>query len=55
VIDITPAELSETRWKVMRVFVPELVSMSLPGVPPRNHPRIRDYGGVTNDRPHPLP
>jgi thiazole/oxazole-forming peptide maturase SagD family component len=55
VLDITPAELADTSWKVMRVFVPELVSMSLPGVPPRNHPRIREYGGVVNDRPHPLP
>lgn len=55
VVDITPAELSDTTWKVMRVFVPELVSMCLPGVPPRNHPRIRAHGGVINEWPHPLP
>jgi thiazole/oxazole-forming peptide maturase SagD family component len=54
-LDITPPELDGTPWKVVRVLIPELLSMCLPGMPPRAHPRMVRYGGVTNDRPHPLP
>lgn len=54
-LDITPPELADTPWAVVRVLVPELLSMCLPGFPPRRHPRMRDYGGVTNVVPHPLP
>lgn len=54
-LDITPPELAGTDWKVVRVLIPELLSMCLPGLPPKAHPRMIQYGGVTNDRPHPLP
>ncbi len=54
-LDITPPELADTPWKVMRVLIPELLSMCLPGFPPQDHPRMRTYGGVTNVVPHPLP
>jgi thiazole/oxazole-forming peptide maturase SagD family component len=54
-LDITPPELAGTDWKVVRVLIPELLSMCLPGLPPKAHPRLRSYGGVTNERPHPLP
>lgn len=54
-LDITPPELADTEWKVVRVLIPELLSMCLPGMPPKAHPRMLRYGGVTNDRPHPLP
>lgn len=54
-LDITPPELDGTPWKVVRVLIPELLSMCLPGMPARAHPRIAKYGGVVNDRPHPLP
>jgi len=54
-LDITPPELADTSWKVVRVLIPELLSMCLPGLPAKAHPRIRQYGGVTNERPHPLP
>ncbi|MEV0733034.1 YcaO-like family protein [Polymorphospora sp. NPDC050346] len=54
-LDITPPELAETNWKVVRVLIPELLSMCLPGMPPKAHPRMLSYGGVTNEHPHPLP
>jgi hypothetical protein len=54
-LDITPPELADTPWKVVRVLIPELLSMCLPGLPPKAHPRMRQYGGVTNEYPHPLP
>jgi thiazole/oxazole-forming peptide maturase SagD family component len=54
-LDITPPELADTPWKVVRVLIPELLSMCLPGFPPRAHPRLRQYGGVSNVAPHPLP
>ncbi|HLU46253.1 MAG TPA: hypothetical protein VKZ67_14755, partial [Natronosporangium sp.] len=54
-LDITPPELADTEWKVMRVLIPELLSMCLPGLPAKAHPRMKQYGGVTNELPHPLP
>jgi thiazole/oxazole-forming peptide maturase SagD family component len=54
-LDITPPELAGTDWKVVRVLIPELCSMCLPGLPPREHPRLTALGGVTRDEPHPLP
>ncbi|WP_441247891.1 YcaO-like family protein [Kitasatospora sp. McL0602] len=54
-LDITPPELADTPWKVVRVLIPELLSMCLPGFPASGHPRMRGYGGVTNVVPHPLP
>ncbi|MGV9268188.1 YcaO-like family protein [Kitasatospora sp. NPDC003701] len=54
-LDITPPELADTPWKVVRVLIPELLSMCLPGFPASRHPRMRAYGGVTNVVPHPLP
>jgi len=54
-IDITPPETSRMGWHVMRVFIPELVTMCLPGVPYSEHPRMKEFGGVRNALPHPLP
>nr|MDT0656839.1 YcaO-like family protein [Micromonospora sp. DSM 115978] len=54
-LDITPPELADTPWKVVRVLIPELLSMCLPGLPPKAHPRMAEYGGVVNEHPHPLP
>ncbi|WP_157631316.1 YcaO-like family protein [Catelliglobosispora koreensis] len=54
-LDITPPELADTDWKVVRVLIPELLSMCLPGLPPKAHPRMTRYGGVAYDHPHPLP
>lgn len=53
--EITPIELIGSGWSIMRVFIPELVQLSLPSFPYSKHPRILQYGGVTNNMPHPLP
>jgi thiazole/oxazole-forming peptide maturase SagD family component len=54
-LDITPPETHGRGWKVMRVLLPELVTMCVPGVPYDEHPRLKAYGGVRNGHPHPLP
>jgi len=54
-LDITPPELEETDWSVARVFIPELVQVSLPSFPYSGHPRLLQYGGVRNHLPHPSP
>ena len=54
-LDITPPEVMEKGWSVMRVLIPELCAMCLPGFPFKNHPRLKKYGGVINEYPHPLP
>ncbi|MFJ1704809.1 YcaO-like family protein [Kitasatospora sp. NPDC088346] len=54
-LDFTPPELADTPWRVVRVVVPELLSMCLPGFPPKGHPRMLSHGGVTHVVPHPLP
>jgi thiazole/oxazole-forming peptide maturase SagD family component len=54
-LDITPPELHDTPWKVVRVLIPELLSMCLPGLPSGAHPRMVAHGGVVHEHPHPLP
>lgn len=54
-IDITPPEITGHGLKVMRVFIPELVQLSYPGFPYTRHPRVLQFGGITNDFPHPMP
>lgn len=54
-LDITPVEVMDKGIKVMRVFIPELVQLSYPGLPYSAHPRVIEHGGITNDFPHPMP
>ncbi|MDI6604453.1 MAG: YcaO-like family protein [Thermoanaerobacteraceae bacterium] len=54
-LDMTPPEVSEMGWHVIRVFIPEICGMCLPGFPFGNHPRIKKLGGIKNEFPHPLP
>jgi thiazole/oxazole-forming peptide maturase SagD family component len=54
-LDITPPELEDTGWSVVRVFLPELVQMSLPSFPYSGHPRLAQFGGIRNEYPHPSP
>lgn len=54
-LDITPPDVSEHGWSVARVYIPELVPMSLPGHPYSQHPRIKRFGGIANELPHPVP
>lgn len=55
-LDITPTEIADKDLHVMRVYVPELVQMSMPAFPYSKHPRIIKNGGISNNEfPHPLP
>lgn len=54
-LDVTPPEARGKGWYVMRVFIPELLTMCVPGVPYTQHPRFQDFGGIVNEYPHPLP
>lgn len=54
-LNITPPELQHTDWTVARVFIPELVQVSLPSFPYSAHPRLLKFGGVKNPLPHPAP
>jgi thiazole/oxazole-forming peptide maturase SagD family component len=54
-LDVTPPETCDRGWKVIRVLIPELVTMCVPGVPYSAHPRIKAFGGIRNEYPHPLP
>lgn len=54
-LDVTPPEAREKGWYVMRAFIPELVTMCIPGVPYSEHPRFKKFGGIDNEYPHPLP
>ncbi|WHL22833.1 YcaO-like family protein [Streptococcus iniae] len=54
-LDITPPEASEKGWYVTRVLTPELLEMCIPAFPFANHPRMRQFGGVTNEFVHPMP
>ncbi|OEJ14469.1 streptolysin associated protein SagD [Brachyspira hampsonii] len=55
-LDITSAEISDKDLHVIRVYIPELVQMSMPAFPYSKHPRIINNGGISNNEfPHPLP
>lgn len=55
-LDITPVEIYDKGLHVIRVYVPELIQMSMPAFPYNKHPRIIDNGGISNNEfPHPLP
>lgn len=55
-LDITPTEIADKDLHVMRVYVPELVQMSMPAFPYSKHHRIIKNGGISNNEfPHPLP
>jgi hypothetical protein len=51
---ITLPEFLGLNLEVVRVVIPELITLSLPSFPPRFHPRFNISGGVINNEPHPL-
>lgn len=55
VIDITTPDVASLGFRVVKAFIPELTQMSLPSYPYSCHPRVKKYGGVKNEYPHPLP
>ncbi|KRU24278.1 thiazole/oxazole-forming peptide maturase SagD [Clostridium sporogenes] len=54
-LDLTPPETRDKGWYVMRVMIPELIEMCIPEFSFENHPRMKKYGGVINEYPHPMP
>ena len=54
-INVTTPDVKALGFHVVKVFIPELMYMSLPSFPYANHPRMKSYGGVRNKYPHPLP
>lgn len=54
-INISTPDVKSLGFHVVKAFIPELMFMSLPSYPYRNHPRMKKYGGVKNKYPHPIP
>ncbi len=54
-LDVTPPEVRQFGWYVVRIFAPELITMCLPSVPYSQHPKFLKAGGISNEFPHPLP
>ncbi|WP_168064936.1 YcaO-like family protein [Sulfolobus sp. S-194] len=54
-LDITSPEIAELGFSVVKVYIPELVDLALPSLPPSKHPLLVKYGGVKNEYPHLLP
>lgn len=53
-LNITPIGFKDMNLNITRVFIPELLPMFLPDYPAKNHPRIKQFGGVLNKIAHPL-
>lgn len=51
--DTTTPDIRELGGAVARVYVPELVELPPPSLPPRTHPELRSYD--VTDRAHPFP
>lgn len=54
-LDMTSPEAAEKGWYVTRVLMPDLLEMCIPAFPFANHPRMRQFGGVTHEFVHPMP
>jgi thiazole/oxazole-forming peptide maturase SagD family component len=52
-LDLTTTDVRELGLRVVRVWSPEMLTLSLPSAPPVMHRRFEAYGGVTNSAPHP--
>ena len=52
-VDITPPDIGEVGVSVVNVFVPELLPLSLPALPPSEHPSLS--GVDVTSLPHPYP
>lgn len=53
--DLTTPDVRRLGFHVLRAWSPDTLSLSLPGAPAQRHPRYRDYGGYSHNRPHPYP
>ena len=51
--DLTTPDVQELGMSVVKVYIPELVSLSRPSYPPRRHPRFEN--DELKERAHPFP
>ncbi len=54
-IDLTTADVRELGMWALRVWSPDVLTLSLPSAPPMAHDRFAAYGGARDDGPHPYP
>lgn len=51
--DFTTTDIRDVGFRVTSVWAPELVPISLPAMPPKEHPALEPYD--ISDKPHPYP
>ena len=54
-LELTTDDVRALGFRVVRVWSPRMLTLSLPDAPPGLHPRFEDYGGFARDDPHPYP
>lgn len=54
-LDLTTQDIAEVGFRTFRVWSPDMISLCLPSIPAKAHPRYQAYGGVVHSMPHPYP
>jgi thiazole/oxazole-forming peptide maturase SagD family component len=54
-LDFTAVDAKALGYRVVRVYSPDLLLLSLPSYPEKDHQRYAAYGGVRSTAPHPYP
>ena len=54
-LDLTTEDVRALGFRVVRVWSPDMLTLSLPDAPPALHPRFPAYGGFAREEPHPYP
>jgi thiazole/oxazole-forming peptide maturase SagD family component len=54
-MDMTTDDVRALGFRVVRVWSPDMLTLSLPDAPPVLHPRFAAYGGFGREDPHPYP
>jgi len=53
-VDLTPPDVRDLGFHVVRIWSPDTLSLSLPSAPPLMHRRFDAYGGISRADPHPF-
>jgi len=54
-LELTTEDVRALGFRVVRVWSPDMLTLSLPDAPPALHPRFDAYGGFAREDPHPYP
>lgn len=54
-LELTTEDVRELGFRVVRVWSPDVLTLSLPSAPPALHPRFDAYGGYAREIAHPYP